>query len=124
MRVGDSLPDDISRYFEDTFADTLLNIEHWTCNIIPQLQKLNKNIYAGPFLSSVEANVYEGVSGYIIMSRKYFIDWTCDYELVYYPFDTQVPKVFTLILIFMLSCFIFWPCSLESDLFWRYKREN
>ena len=39
---------------------------------------------------SLEANVYEGVSGFIIMSREYFIDWTCDYELVYYPFDTQV----------------------------------
>ena len=24
------------------------------------------------------------------MYREYFIDWTCDYELVYYPFDTQV----------------------------------
>ena len=30
------------------------------------------------------------VDGYIIMSREYFIDWTCDYELVFYPFDTQV----------------------------------
>ena len=71
MRVGESLPDDIAR--------------------------------------SLEASVYTGVSGYIIMSRRdiltiiitiiitiivmyreYFIDWTCDYELVYYPFDTQV----------------------------------
>lgn len=24
------------------------------------------------------------------MSREYFIDWTCDYDLIYYPFDTQV----------------------------------
>ena len=40
----------------------------------------------------MEANVYEGTSGFIIMSREYFIDWTCDYELVYYPFDTQVSK--------------------------------
>ena len=40
--------------------------------------------------SFLEASVYEGVSGYIIMQREYFIDWTCDYELTYYPFDTQV----------------------------------
>ena len=39
---------------------------------------------------SLEASVYEGVSGYIIMQREYFIDWTCDYELTFYPFDTQV----------------------------------
>ena len=38
---------------------------------------------------ALEANVYTGVDGYIIMSREYFIDCTCDYELVYYPFDTQ-----------------------------------
>ena len=42
---------------------------------------------------SLEASVYQGVSGYIIMSREYFIDWTCDYELVFYPFDTQVLKI-------------------------------
>ena len=39
---------------------------------------------------SLEASVYQGVSGYIIMSREYFIDWTCDYNLLFYPFDTQV----------------------------------
>lgn len=43
---------------------------------------------------SLEASVYEGVSGYIIMQREYFIDWTCDYELTYYPFDTQVRSLF------------------------------
>ena len=42
---------------------------------------------------SIEASVYDGVDGYIIMSREYFIDWTCDYELVYYPFDTQVRQI-------------------------------
>ena len=42
---------------------------------------------------ALEANVYTGVDGYIIMSREYFIDWTCDYELVFYPFDTQVKIV-------------------------------
>ena len=42
---------------------------------------------------ALEANVYNGVDGYIIMSREYFIDWTCDYELVFYPFDTQVSTI-------------------------------
>jgi len=42
---------------------------------------------------ALEANVYAGVDSYIIMSREYFIDWTCDYDLIYYPFDTQVCKM-------------------------------
>jgi len=42
---------------------------------------------------AVEASLYAGSDGYIIMSREYFIDWTCDYDLVYYPFDTQVCKM-------------------------------
>jgi hypothetical protein len=23
------------------------------------------------------------------MRREYFIDWACEYDLIYYPFDTQ-----------------------------------
>jgi len=42
---------------------------------------------------ALEANVYAGVDSYIIMSREYFIDWTCDYDLIYYPFDTQICKM-------------------------------
>ena len=42
---------------------------------------------------ALEANVYAGVDSYIIMSREYFIDWTCDYDLLYYPFDTQVKQL-------------------------------
>ena len=38
----------------------------------------------------LQASLYAGSDGFIIMSREYFIDWTCDYDLVYYPFDTQV----------------------------------
>ena len=39
---------------------------------------------------ALEANVYKGEESYIIMKREYFIDWTCEYDLLYYPFDTQV----------------------------------
>ena len=44
-------------------------------------------------IRAVEANVYAGVDSNIIMKREYFIDWTCDYDLIYYPFDTQVCKM-------------------------------
>ena len=36
---------------------------------------------------------YKGEESYIIMKREYFIDWTCEYDLLYYPFDTQVKKL-------------------------------
>ncbi len=26
----------------------------------------------------------------IVVSREYFMDFSCTYDLVYYPFDTQV----------------------------------
>ena len=64
---------------------------------VPQVDSITKTLVmrVGESLPddiarSVEASVYEGVGGYIIMQREYFIDWTCDYELTFYPFDTQV----------------------------------
>ena len=42
---------------------------------------------------AVEANVYEGVKSNILQKREYFTDWTCDYNLLFYPFDTQVCKM-------------------------------
>ena len=54
---------------------------------------------------ALEANVYNGVDGYIIMSREYFIDWTCDYELVFYPFDTQVSTKYQTAYQIALACF-------------------
>jgi len=42
---------------------------------------------------ALEASVYRGAENFIIMKREYFIDWTCDYDLLYYPFDTQVCKM-------------------------------
>ena len=39
---------------------------------------------------AVESNVYEGIKSNILQKREYFIDWTCDYNLLFYPFDTQV----------------------------------
>ena len=42
---------------------------------------------------AVESNVYEGIKSNILQKREYFIDWTCDYNLLFYPFDTQVCKM-------------------------------
>jgi len=42
---------------------------------------------------ALEANVYAGVDSNILQKREYFIDWTCDYNLLFYPFDTQVCKM-------------------------------
>merc|ERR1712061_552887 len=39
------------------------------------------------------SNVYEGIKSNILQKREYFIDWTCDYNLLFYPFDTQVCKM-------------------------------
>ena len=41
----------------------------------------------------VEANVYSGAACNILQKREYFVDWTCDYNLLFYPFDTQVCKI-------------------------------
>ena len=41
----------------------------------------------------VEASVYSGADCYILQKREYFVDWTCDYNLLFYPFDTQVCKM-------------------------------
>ena len=41
----------------------------------------------------MESNVYEGIKSNILQKREYFIDWTCDYNLLFYPFDTQVCKM-------------------------------
>ena len=49
---------------------------------------------------AVEANVYSGVDSNIIMKREYFIDWACDYDLIYFPFDTQENKSWILLYIF------------------------
>ena len=42
------------------------------------------------FILTKKASVYEGEDVYLIMRREYFTDWSCDFDLLYYPFDTQV----------------------------------
>jgi len=37
-----------------------------------------------------EADIYEGVNSPMVMRREYFIEFNCDYNLLMYPFDTQV----------------------------------
>ena len=40
--------------------------------------------------NAVEALIYEGVDSRIIMTREYFVKFNCDFDLLMYPFDTQV----------------------------------
>ena len=42
------------------------------------------------FILTKKASVYDGEDVYLIMRREYFTDWSCDFDLLYYPFDTQV----------------------------------
>ena len=37
--------------------------------------------------------MYSGADCYILQNREYFVDWTCGYNLLFYPFDTQVCKM-------------------------------
>lgn len=39
---------------------------------------------------AVEADVYRGVDSPMVMTREYFIEFNCDYDLIMYPFDTQI----------------------------------
>ena len=41
----------------------------------------------------VVASVYSGADCYILQKREYFVDWTCNYNLLFYPFDMQVCKM-------------------------------
>jgi len=42
---------------------------------------------------AVEARVYKGVDSPLIMQREYLISFTCDFDLLMYPFDTQVCNI-------------------------------
>lgn len=42
------------------------------------------------FKRAVEAKVYKGDESPMLMSREYFVTFNCDYDLLMYPFDTQV----------------------------------
>jgi len=39
---------------------------------------------------AVEADIYKGVDSPMVMTREYFIEFNCDYDLLMYPFDTQI----------------------------------
>lgn len=39
---------------------------------------------------AVEALIYEGVDSRIIMTREYFVKFNCEFDLLMYPFDTQI----------------------------------
>ena len=34
--------------------------------------------------------VFDGANNPFVMSRVYDVDWICDYDMRWYPFDTQV----------------------------------
>ena len=38
--------------------------------------------------------LYEGKENLLKISRGYVANWICDFDMNYYPFDTQVKKVF------------------------------
>ncbi len=50
---------------------------------------------APPAAYNVQGSIYAGSEAFLIMRREYFTDWTCDYDLLFFPFDTQVfPALF------------------------------
>ena len=40
-----------------------------------------------------EASIYDGADCPIVMRREYFIEFNCDYNLLMYPFDTQICRM-------------------------------
>jgi len=64
-------------------------VDHITKTIVER----NGEPIADNIERALEASVYSGGDGDLIMIREYFIDWTCDYDLLYYPFDTQICKM-------------------------------
>ncbi len=46
-----------------------------------------QGIFFYPFPSAMPFNASLNS---IVVSREYFMDFSCTYDLVYYPFDTQV----------------------------------
>ena len=46
--------------------------------------------------------VFDGSNNPFVMSRVYDVDWICDYDMRWYPFDTQVRFGEVLILQYLL----------------------
>ena len=42
------------------------------------------------FFFSYKAMIFTGVKNSILLRREYFFDFSCDFDLHLYPFDTQV----------------------------------
>ena len=40
-----------------------------------------------------EASIYDGADCPIVMRREYFIEFNCKYNLLMYPFDTQICRM-------------------------------
>ena len=65
---------------------------HFACEINFSSIRILKNgePLADNTQNAVEALIYEGVDSRIIMTREYFVKFNCDFDLLMYPFDTQV----------------------------------
>ena len=37
--------------------------------------------------------IFSGADNPFVMSRRYDVEWICDYNMRWYPFDSQVPPV-------------------------------
>ena len=50
----------------------------------------NGNSLKDDITNAVESNRFLGLDSPIIMTREYFVKFNCDFDLLMYPFDTQV----------------------------------
>ena len=56
--------------------------------------------------------VFDGANNPFVMSRVYDVDWICDYDMRWYPFDTQVRFGAILISLYLLT---FQSCAMIFD---------
>ena len=61
--------------------------------MVDQLATGELNRETGPlpedFSTSIEAMLFSGENNSIILTREYFLDYACQFNLRNYPFDTQ-----------------------------------
>ena len=66
----------------------------------------NGNSLKDDITNAVESNRFLGLDSPIIMTREYFVKFNCDFDLLMYPFDTQVNIQYTImntIQLFLIS---------------------
>ena len=62
-------------------------------SVVDQLATGELNRETGPlpedYSTSIEAMLFSGENNSIILTREYFLDYACQFNLRNYPFDTQ-----------------------------------